>query len=86
VQGLAEQEMRTVHDRTGDIEFLLSPHPCEVDGDTLRRIGHGFAALRRERHLSVQDMADAIGVPLYEVIKIERGDADRYVSFDGYLR
>jgi hypothetical protein len=31
-------------------------------------------------------MADAIGVPLYEVIKIERGDADRYVSFDGYLR
>jgi hypothetical protein len=31
-------------------------------------------------------MAASIGVPLYEVIKIERGDADRYVSFDGYLR
>lgn len=86
VQWLAEQEMRTVHDRTGDIEFLLSQNPCEEDDDMLRRIGCRFAALRREKLLSVQDMADAIGIPLYEVMKIERGDAGRYVSFDGYLR
>lgn len=86
VQELTEQEMRTVRDRTGDIEFLLSPHPCEEEDDTLKRIGCRFAAWRRERHMSVQHMADVLGIPLYEVMKIERGDTGGFVSLDGYLR
>lgn len=86
VQELTEQEMRVVHDRTGDIEFLLSPHACGEANDTLKRVGCRFAALRRKRHMSVQPIADAIGIPVYEIMGIEQGNADRYVSFDGYIQ
>jgi hypothetical protein len=82
---LAERERQRLHDRNADGEYLLSPQPCEQDDDTIKRVGGIFAALRRERRMSVWQVADGTSIPLYEVMKIERGDVGQHTSFDGYV-
>ena len=69
---------RNVAERHQELEFLLSPHPCDLEGDkTLQHLGQQLAYLRKSRRESKLDIAQVIGEPLYRLAAIEQGDSLR---------
>lgn len=85
-QPLSEQEQQLVHSRALDLEYLLSPDPCENDDHIAKWIGYRFAVLRREKQISISTIADQIAIPEHEIMTIEQGGIYKYALFSEYMR
>jgi DNA-binding XRE family transcriptional regulator len=83
---LSEQEMQMVRSRTIDLAYLLSPHSCEEDDDTSKKIGYRFALLRRAKHLLTREVAANIDVPMHELMSVEQGGIYQFASLQVHLK
>jgi hypothetical protein len=61
---LSEKEMEEVKLRAGDLEYLLSPQYCEQKDSVQRAIGLQLEALRQEKHISREQAARELALPL----------------------
>jgi hypothetical protein len=83
---LSEQEIGETSRRTADLEYLLSPHPCEQENDLAKRVGRRLMALRREKELFAQHVAVHLSTPESQIRGIERGGTDQGASFHVYVQ
>ncbi|TMC18064.1 MAG: TniQ family protein [Chloroflexi bacterium] len=88
-------ERRYVFERHQELEFLLSSHPCDMQGEkVLQLLGQQLAYLRKTRQESRQDIAQTIKEPLYKLEIVESGDTMRrsgvtlqtYIKYAQYLQ
>jgi len=83
---LAEREVKEASLRTSDLEYLLSPHPCEEGNGVAKKVGRRLAALRRGKQLFAQNVAALLGVPESQIRGIEQGGTAQGAPFHIYVQ
>lgn len=81
-------EQRNVSKCHQELEFLLTPHRCDMGGDkALQLLGHKLAGLRKARGESRLEFARTIEEPYHILFNAESGDPLRYgVTFQTYMK
>ena len=83
---LSEQELRETSLRSLDLEYLLTPHPCEHENAIAKTVGRRLATLRRAKQLFVQQVATHLGAPENQIRGIERGGIEQGAPFHIYVQ
>src|SRR2546421_3941955 len=83
---LSEQEVEETALRTSDLEYLLTPYPCEQENAIARTVGWSLAMLRRERGLFAQDAAAYMDAPENQIRGIEQGGTEQRAPLHMYLK
>ena len=83
---LPQQEREVVHQRTIDLEYLLSPQGWEEADEIARTIGWRLKKIREERHYTVEEIAEVLTESVRTVRELERGTKEKRAPFQLYLR
>jgi transcriptional regulator with XRE-family HTH domain len=83
---LSEQELRQTSLRSLDLEYLLTPHPCEQENAIAKTVGRRLAMLRRAKQLFVQQVATHLSAPENQIRGIERGGTEQGAPFHIYVQ
>jgi transcriptional regulator with XRE-family HTH domain len=83
---LSQQEREVVHQRTIDIEYLLSPQGWEERDEIARAIGWRIKQFREARRYTVEHIADVLTESVRTIRELERGTKEKRAPFQLYLR
>src|SRR6266568_255590 len=83
---LSEREARQASLRMSDLEYLLSPHPCEEENGVAKKVGRRLAALRRGKQLFAQHVATHLVAPESQIRGIEQGGTAQGAPFHIYVQ
>jgi transcriptional regulator with XRE-family HTH domain len=83
---LSQQEREVVHQRTIDLEYLLSPQGWEERDEVARAIGWRLKEIREARCSTIEHIADVLTESVRTMRELERGTKDKRAPFQLYLR
>jgi len=87
---MSDEECGQISSIVRELEFLLSPVKCEVEGETLaKRIGLAFARRRQAKPLAIREAALQLGTTVASIEAIEygrlAGSFERYIQYADFL-
>jgi TniQ len=86
-EALKEEELAVTRSHLLDLEFLLSPHPCEKDETLLKTVGQRLSRNRVPRIITAKMVARRVGIKPYQVYLVDQGSPKgRSASFQSYVK
>ena len=83
---LPEEEWKIVHQRTMDLEYLLSPFKETEEYPTRKMLGQKFRSLRQQRQQDVQQVIASLGVSKDCIMGLENGNTGARVTLQTYVK